>query len=128
MRTVNKVILVWNATRDPMVKDIEGWKKIAMFTIATNRYYKTADGESKSEAEFHNCVAWWALAERVQTSLLKGKLVYIEGRLKTRITDNEDGTKNYRTEIVAGSLIFLNKKSDFEDADLTDEADSDDMF
>ena len=111
-----------------MVKDIEGGKKIAMFTIATNRYYKTADGENRSEAEIHNCVAWGALAERVQESLLKWKLVYIEGRLKTRVTDNEDGTKNYRTEIVAGSLIFLNKKSDFEDADSTDDADSDDMF
>ena len=127
MRTVNKVILVGNATRDPMVKDIEWGKKIAMFTIATNRYYKTADGENKSEAEFHNCVAWGALAERVQESLMKGKLVYIEGRLKTRVTDNEDGTKSYRTEIVAGSLIFLSKKSDFEDAGI--EADSeDDMF
>ena len=58
MRTVNKVILIGNVTRDPMVKETEGGKKLAMFTTATNRYYKTANGENKSEAEFHNCVAW----------------------------------------------------------------------
>jgi len=58
MRTVNKVILVGNATKDPIIKTTEGGKKIALFTTATNRYYKTSNGESKSEAEFHNCVAW----------------------------------------------------------------------
>lgn len=49
-----------------------------MFTVATNRYYKTADGTNKSEAEFHNCVAWGTLAERAEQFLTKGKLVYIE--------------------------------------------------
>ena len=58
MRTINKVILIGNVTRDPRVKTTDGGKKIAMFTIATNRYFKTADGENKSEAEFHNCDAW----------------------------------------------------------------------
>lgn len=58
MRTVNKVILVGNVTRDPIIKTTESGKKIALFTTATNRYYKTNDGENKSEAEFHNCVAW----------------------------------------------------------------------
>jgi len=56
MRTVNKVILVGNVTRDPMIKTTDNGKKIALFTIATNRYYKTNDGENRSEAEFHNCV------------------------------------------------------------------------
>lgn len=78
MRTVNKVILIGNITRDPIVKTTEGSKKIALFTTATNRYYKTSDGENRSEAEFHNCVAWGTLAERVEQFLTKGKLVYIE--------------------------------------------------
>ena len=51
---------------------------MAMFTVATNRYYKTSDGQNKSEAEFHNCVAWGTLAERAEQFLTKGKLVYIE--------------------------------------------------
>lgn len=117
MRTVNKVILIGNITRDPIVKTTEGSKKIALFTTATNRYYKTSDGENKSEAEFHNCVAWGTLAERVEQFLTKGKLVYIEGRLKTRVIEKEGGERLYKTEVVVSNLIFLNKKSDFDDID-----------
>jgi single-strand DNA-binding protein len=129
MRTVNKVILIGNITRDPLVKETENGKKIAMFTTATNRYYKTADGENKSEAEFHNCVAWGALAEKADQFLTKGKLVYIEGRLKTRVIEKDSGEKIYKTEVVAGNIIFLNKKEDFEDAGIDNSSDpDDDMF
>jgi len=117
MRTVNKVILIGNVTKDPLVKNTDSSNKMALFSIATNRYYKTPQGENKSETEFHNCVAWGTLADRVEESLTKGKLVYIEGRLKTRVFDKEDGSKNYKTEVVATNLIFLNKKSDFESGD-----------
>jgi single-strand DNA-binding protein len=114
MRTVNKVTLIGNVTRDPAVKTTESGKKIALFTLATNRNYKTADGENKSDSEFHNCVVWGNLAERVEKYLLKGKLIYAEGRLQTRVIEKEDGTKLYKTEIVVSHLIFLNKKSDFD--------------
>ena len=131
MRTVNKVILIGNVTRDPLVKETENKKKIAMFTIATNRYYKTADGENKSEAEFHNCVAWGALAEKIEQFLTKGKLVYIEGRLKTRVIEKDWGEKLFKTEVVVGNIIFLNKKEDFEDVSSESDLDidlDDDMF
>jgi len=130
MRTVNKVILIGNITRDPLIKTTEGGKKMAMFTLATNRYYKTADGENKSEAEFHNCVAWGALAERAEQFLSKWKLVYIEWRLKTRVIEKDDGEKLYKTETVAGNMIFLNKRGEFEDNVLEegDSLDDDDMF
>jgi single-strand DNA-binding protein len=132
MRTVNKVILIGNVTRDPMVKETEGGKKLAMFTTATNRYYKTANGENKSEAEFHNCVAWGALAERCEQFLTKGKLIYIEGRLKTRVIEKDGGEKIFKTEVVVGNIIFLNKKGEFEDETETDNTDmsldDDDMF
>ena len=114
MRTINKVILIGNITRDPVIKTTASNKKVALFTIATNRQYKTAEGEQKSESEFHNCVAWWNLAERCEKFLKKWKLVYTEGRLKTRAIEKEDWTKTYKTEIVMSNLIFLNKKSDFE--------------
>ncbi len=120
MRTVNKVILVGNVTRDPIIKTTENGKKIALFTTATNRYYKTSDGESKSEAEFHNCVAWGWLADRIEASLQKWKLIYIEGRLKTRVIEKDGGEKLYKTEVVTQNLIFLNKKSDFEDISSTE--------
>jgi len=122
MRTINKVILIGNVARDPSVKNTENNKKVALFSIATNRYYKTSGWENKSEAEFHNCVAWWNLAERIEKSLKKWKLVYIEWRLRTRTIDKDDWTKSYRTEIVVSNLIFLNKKSDFEPTQ--DEVDS----
>lgn len=114
MRTVNKVILIVNVTRDPAIKNTEKSKKIALFTIATNRYFKTAEGENKSESEFHNCVAWGNLADRVEQFLVKGKLVYVEWRLRTRVIDKEDGSKVHKTEIVTSNLIFLNKRSEFE--------------
>lgn len=117
MRTVNKVILIGNVTRDPLIKNTDNNKKVALFSIATNRYYKTWEWESKSESEFHNLVAWWALAERVEKFLIKWKLVYVEWRLRTRIIEKEDGLKVYKTEVVISSLIFLNKKSDFESID-----------
>lgn len=113
MRTVNKIILIWNVSRDPLVKSTEWGNKVAMFTLATNRYFKTTMGEQKSESEFHNCVAWGNLAERVENFLSKWKLVYLEGRLKTRAIEKDDGEKFYKTEVVATNLIFLNKKSDF---------------
>ncbi len=114
MRTVNKVILIGNVTRDPLVKTTESGRKVAMFTVATNRYYKDANGENKTEAEFNNCVAWGSLAERLEKFLKKGKLVYVEGRLKTRAIEKENGEKIYKTEVVVSNVIFLNKKSDFE--------------
>ena len=113
MRTVNKVILIGNVTRDPIIKTTESNKKVALFTVATNRYYKSWEWENKSESEFHNCVSWWNLAERCEQFLVKWKLVYIEGRLKTRVIDKEDWTKLYKTEIVTSNLIFLNKRNDF---------------
>lgn len=123
MRTVNKVTLIGNVTRDPAIKTTENGKKVALFTIATNRYFKTAEGENKSESEFHNCVAWGNLAERVEKFLLKWKLVYAEGRLRTRAIEKEDGNKIYKTEVVISNLIFLNKRSDFEwiEGDLMEE-------
>lgn len=126
MRTINKVILIGNITKDPFVKTTTGDKKIATFTVATNRYYKGPTGESLSDAEYTNCVAWGPLAERSGQFLTKGKLVYVEGHLKTRIIDKEDGTKLYKTEVVVDQLIFLSKREDFAEAGVAS-ADFDDF-
>lgn len=127
MRTINKVILIGNVTKDPFVKTTTGDKKVATFTVATNRYYKWPAGEPLSEAEYTNCVVWGPLAERAEQFLVKGKLVYIEGRLKTRIIDKEDGTKLHKTEVVVGQLIFLSKREDFAEHDTPDAIDFDDF-
>ncbi len=132
MRTVNKVILIWNITKDPFIKNSENGKKVALFTTATNRYFKNLKWEVKNEAEYTNCIAWWSLAERCEKYLVKWKLVYIEWRLKTRMTEKDDWVKMYKTEIVVSNLIFLNKKSDFESEETIEEefvdSDEDDKF
>lgn len=112
MRTINKVILIGNITKDPFVKTTASDKKVATFTVATNRTYKTPSGEIMSEAEFTNCVVWGPLAERAEQFLTKGKLVYIEGHLKTRNIDKEDGSRLQKVEVVATELIFLSKRED----------------
>ncbi len=71
MRTINKVILIGNITKDPFIKTTTADKKIATFTVATNRYYKGPNGEALSDAEYTNCVAWRPLAERSEQSLTK---------------------------------------------------------
>lgn len=112
MRSVNKVILVGNLTRDPVLKQTENGQPVCTFGIATNREWTTRDGDRKSLAEFHNVVAWSGLAEKCFKYLKKGKLVYVEGYLKTRIFQNEDDTKSFRTEIVIYDMIMLDKRMD----------------
>ncbi len=112
MRSVNKVILIGNLTRDPELKSTTSGQSIVTFGIATNRQWTTSGGEKRSSAEFHECVAWAKLAEICQQYLKKGMLVYVEGYLKTRSWDMEDGTRRFRTEVVLHDMIILEKRRD----------------
>ena len=113
MRSVNKVILIWNVVRDPDAKDTTSGHAFTSFVIATNREWYNANWDNQSLAEFHKVVAWWKLAELCAKFLKKGKFIYIEGYLKTRSWE-QDWKKMYRTEVVAQDMIMLNKKSDIE--------------
>ncbi len=110
MRSINKVILIGNLTRDPEVKQTSDGQAIATFGIATNREWVTKDSEKHSSAEFHELVAWGKLAEICGQYLKKGKLVFVEGYLKTRSWDSPDGMKKFRTEVVANDMIMLEKR------------------
>ncbi len=114
MRNINKVILVGNVSRDPQSKTVGQGDDVTVttFGVATHRYFTTKSGEKKSVTEFHNVVTWGPLAKRCADILSKGKLVYIEGYLKTQAFDLEGGQKSYRTEIVAHNMIILSKKED----------------
>lgn len=114
MRTINKVILIGNITKDPFVKTTQNGRKVVLFTVATNHTFKNAAGEMLSESEFTSCVAWGTIAERAAQFLCKGKLVYVEGHLKTRSIDRDDGTKYFKTEVVVSELIFLSKREEAE--------------
>jgi single-strand DNA-binding protein len=111
MRSINKVILIGNLTRDPELKTTPGGQNIVTFGLATNRDWVTKDGRKNSMTEFHDLVAWANLAEICQKYLKKGKLVYVEGYLKTRSWDLPDGTRKFRTEIVVQDMIMLDKRA-----------------
>jgi single-strand DNA-binding protein len=110
MRSVNKVILIGNLTRDPELKTTTSGQSIVTLGLATNRQWTTSSREKRSSAEFHECVAWAKLAEICRDHLRKGMLVYVEGYLKTRSWDMEDGTRRFRTEIVLQDMIILEKR------------------
>lgn len=127
MRSVNKVILVGNLTRDPESKQTAGGQTIVTFGMATNREWVSGD-EKKSLAEYHNIVAWGPLAEICGRYLKKGKLIYLEGYLKTRSWDGPEGVKIFKTEIVATDMIMLDKRpsesgDDHSEASMTSSSD-----
>ncbi len=117
MRSVNKVIIIGNLTRDPEVRQTPNGQTIVTFSIATNREWVTRDGRKQTSAEYHEVVAWAKLAEMCSKYLKKGKLVYVEGYLKTRNWDTAEGIKKFKTEIIVQDLIMLDKKKHDDDSD-----------
>src|SRR3989338_5234745 len=110
-RSVNKVILIGNLTRDPELRYTPQGHAVCSFGVATNREWKT-DGESKESTEFHNIVSWNKLAELCSQLLSKGTKVYVEGRLQTRDWEEDKGTKKYRTEIIIEEMVVLSSRRD----------------
>jgi len=108
--SLNRAQLIGNLTRDPEVRQIPGGQMVATFGIATNFNWTDSSGQKQSKAEFHNIVAWRRLAEICGQYLKKGAKVFIEGRIQTREWEGEDGTKRYRTEIVADNMIMLDSR------------------
>lgn len=108
--SLNRVQLIGNLTRDPEVKQIPGGQTVATFGVATNFSWKDTSGNRQTKVEFHNIVAWRKLAEICGQYLKKGGKVFVEGRLQTREWEAEDGTKRYRTEILADNMIMLDRK------------------
>ncbi len=106
---LNKAMIIGNVTRDPEVRATSGGQSVASFSVATNRRWTDQSGEQKEQVEYHNVVAWRKLADIVGQYLKKGSKVYVEGRIQTRSWDDQSGTKRYRTEIVAESLIMLDR-------------------
>lgn len=115
MRSVNKVILIGNLTRDPEMRQTPSGQYVTTFSIATNREWITQNNEKKTSTEFHDLVAWARLAEICHQYLRKGKLIYVEGYLKTRSWDTPEGVKKFKTEIIIQDMIMLEKRPKGED-------------
>ena len=110
---VNKVILVGRLGKDPEVRSTPGGKSVAKFTVATDEKFTDRNGEKQERTEWHNIAAWDRLGEICGQYLKKGKLVYIEGSLRTESWDDkESGQKKYRTEIIAREMKMLDRKGD----------------
>ncbi len=114
MKTVNKVILLGNVTREPELKSVASGKSVCTFGLATNRVWRDSTGQKQSLPEFHNLVAWGGLAEFCGQYVRKGKPLYIEGYLKTRNweSDAAKGMKMFRTEIVVEDVVLLGSRED----------------
>lgn len=110
MRSLNKVQLIGNLTRDPELRYTPQGSAVCTFGLATNRYWVTESGEKREEAEFHRIVTWNKLAELCSQLLFKGRRVYIEGRLQTRNWTTQDGTQRQTTEIVISDMLILDSK------------------
>jgi single-strand DNA-binding protein len=110
--SVNKVILVGNLGKDPEIRYTASGTAVANFTLATSERYKDRDGNKQEKTEWHNIVAWRQLAEICGKYLVKGKQIYIEGKIQTRAWEDRDGNKRYTTEIVADQMQMLGRAGD----------------
>ncbi len=111
VRSLNKVMLIGNLTKDPVVRYTPTSTAVASFSLATNRSWTPSEGGEKQEqVEYHNIVAWSKLAELCGQLLHKGDKVYVEGRLQTRDWKTNDGQDRRTTEIVIDEMMMLNSK------------------
>lgn len=131
VRSLNKVMLIGNLTRDPNMRFTPSNTAVATFGLATNRTWTPADGGEKQErVEYHNIVAWSKLAEICQQLLHKGDKIYVEGRLQTRAWKTEDNQERKNTEVVIDNMILLRSSSNSASAQSSDAGeaiDDDDM-
>ena len=109
---VNKVILIGNVGGDPDVKYFNEGVAVARFSLATTEGYNNKNGERVSQTEWHNIVLWRNLAQVAEKYVKKGMTLYIEGRLRTRSWDDQNGAKRYTTEIYGDSMQMLSRKQE----------------
>lgn len=104
-RSLNKVLLIGNLTRDPEMRYTPQGTAVCTFGLATNREWVDGSGQKQEGAEFHNIVAWSKLAEICSQVLFKGRKCYVSGRLQTRTWQGQDGQDRKVTEIVIDEMI-----------------------
>ena len=103
----NKVQLIGHLGNNPEVKEFDGGRKLAKFSLATNESYKKENGEKVSETQWHNIIAWGNAATIVEKFLKKGNEAGIEGKLTSRSYEDKDGNKKYITEVVAHEILLM---------------------
>ncbi|MEI7421362.1 MAG: single-stranded DNA-binding protein [Prolixibacteraceae bacterium] len=109
--SVNKVILIGNVGKDPEIRHLDSNVSVASFSLATSEVYNNKAGEKVTQTEWHNIVCWRNLANLAEKFIHKGSQVYIEGRIRSRTYDSNDGVKKTAYEIYADEVRLLDKKS-----------------
>src|SRR3954469_16925337 len=107
MGSVNKVILVGNLGRDAELRYTPGGAAVATINMATTEVWNDKAGQRQEKTEWHRVVLWGKTAESLKEYLIKGKQIYVEGRLQTRQWDDKDGNKRYTTEIRGDRVVLL---------------------
>ena len=111
-RGINKVILLGNLGKDPEITYLETSKvPVVKFTLATSESYTNKEGQRVDQTEWHNIVLWRGLAEVAEKYLKKGSRIYLEGKIRSRSYDDNDGNKRYFTEVVGDNMVMLDGRS-----------------
>jgi single-strand DNA-binding protein len=121
---VNKVILVGRLGKDPEVRYTPDGTMVTNFNLATDEQRKDKNGEKIQRTEWHKIVTWGKLAEICGNYLVKGKLVFVEGRIQTRSWEDKEGVKRYTTEIIASNMQMLDSKGQNKAGDASSDADA----
>lgn len=111
----NKAFLIGNIGKDPELKKVAD-TSCCTFSLATSESYKDKDGEWQNKTEWHNIVAWRSTADYAANNLKKGMRIYVEGKIRTRSWEDNNGRTCYTTEIVADALKSLEKKAEAQQA------------
>lgn len=111
MASLNKVMLIGNLGSDPEMRFTANGNPVTSFRMATSRNFLDSDGERRQETEWFTVVVWGKQAESCNQFISKGKQVYVEGRLRTRSWEGQDGQKRFRTEVVANRVLFLDRRA-----------------
>ena len=111
MANLNKVMIIGNVGTDPEMRFTPNGNPVTTFRIATSRIFTSSDGERKQETEWFTVVTWNKLAESCNQFLSKGRRAYVEGKLRTRTWEGQDGQKRTRIEVVADRVLFLDRQA-----------------
>jgi len=107
----NKVQLIGNLGANPEIKTLEGGRKLARFSVATNETYRNAKGDKVTDTQWHTLIAWGKVAEIAEKYLKKGSEVAVEGKLINRSYNDKDGNKKYSTEVQVNEVLMLGDKT-----------------
>ena len=111
MANLNKVMIIGRVGTDPEMRFTPNGNPVTSFRVATSRFFNSPEGERKQETEWFTVTAWSKLAEQCNQFLAKGRQAYIEGRLRSRVWEGQDGQKRTQVEIVAERVLFLDRQA-----------------